>query len=89
MPLTNAHDYEPCPACGGRRWKGLVVPVCNPCEFNVLDRRWLLLRRQLAADNASVAVLALFDKAMVADCKEILESQRTPRPYRRRHVTKA
>lgn len=83
MPRAKSTDYEPCPACGGRRWRGLLHPVCDRCARTVLDQAWLKLRSRLTRSNASVAVLTPFDQAMIADCKEILESRRSPKPFRR------
>ena len=87
--MPSPHDYEPCPACGGRRWKGLRHPVCDRCTRTVLDQAWLDLRAILVRDNASLAVLTPFDQALVADCREAWDSKAATRPYRRRHVTKA
>lgn len=90
MPRANAHDYEPCPACGLRRWKGLRHPVCGRCEMTVLDQAWLDMRQRLVSDNASVEVLTALDKAIIADCRDSLASAAgAPRPYRRRHIAKA
>lgn len=86
MP-RKSKDYEPCPACGGRlRWRGLRHPVCGICEITILDSAWLYLRGRLERDNASVDVLAALDKAMLADCKEVLHSAANRKPYRRRHL---
>lgn len=89
MPRAKSTDYEPCPACGGRRWKGLRHPVCGRCEMTVLDQAWLDMRQRLVSDNASVAVLAPFDQALVADCRETLDSNSSRKPYRRRCFAKA
>lgn len=86
---SKALDYEPCPACGLRRWKGLQHPVCGRCEITVLNQAWLYLRESLVCDNASIDVLAVFDKALVADCKELLHSAANGKPYRRSHIAKA
>lgn len=83
MPRTSAFDYEPCPACGGRRWRGLVIPVCDPCADHVVDPAWLTLRSRLVRSNASLAVMAPFDQALVADCKERIASKASPHPHRR------
>lgn len=83
MPRAKSTDYEPCPACGGRRWKGLRHPVCDRCARTVLDQAWLDMRARLVRDNATLAVLVPFDAALVADCKETLESQQSPCPFRR------
>jgi hypothetical protein len=83
MPRTSAFDYEPCPACGGRRWRGHQIPLCDACVSNVLDPAWLTLRSRLIHSNASLSVMVPFDQALVADCKERLASKASPNPHRR------
>lgn len=79
-------DYEPCPVgCGRKRWRGDSLPVCGVCRSTVLDIEWETMRLRLVRDNASLDVLNPFDQALIADCKESLQSATDPKPLRRRY----
>ena len=85
----NPADYEPCPAgCGGQRWRGADLPVCDACSIvalSPLSHLWSMLRNRLVRDNASLDVLNPFDQALIAECKESLQSAASERPLRRKH----
>lgn len=73
MPRSKATDYDTCPICQGRRWKGHSLPVCDRCVIELIDAEFLSLRRRLKADNASGTVINLLDQAMIEDAKETLK----------------
>lgn len=77
-------DYEPCPACGGRRWLGLKLPICDACNAS-LPHEWTRLHLHLRLTNASEAVMCAVNAALVADCRERIASAAHPRPFRRPH----
>ena len=82
----NPADYEPCPVgCGRKRWRGDSLPICGICQSTVMDMEWLTLRLRLTRDNASLDVLNPFDQALIADCKESLQSATAERPLRRKY----
>lgn len=82
MPRAKPTDYETCPACGGRRWRGLPLPVCDSCNAR-LPREWTHLHLHLRVSNASLTVMQAVNAALVADMRERLESAASPRPFRR------
>ena len=80
----NPQRYEACGACGGVRFRGLALPVCDHCIMHYMDPAWQRMRERLTADNASLDVLIKVDAAIVADCKEIIGSANSARPFRKR-----
>lgn len=82
MPRAKSTDYDTCPACGGRRWKGLTIPVCDNCRKGHLDDDWLDLRYRLRRDNASSHVINLLDAVIIADIQEDIADAASPNPIR-------
>ena len=72
MPLTSK-DFDTCPICQGRRFKGRSLPICKRCEETLVHVDFLRLRTTLKADNASGSVIQLLDAAMILDAKEALQ----------------
>lgn len=73
MSRVTSKDFDKCPVCDGRRFKGSTLPVCDRCVIELIDAEFLSLRRRLKADNASGTVINLLDQAMIEDAKETLQ----------------
>lgn len=83
MPRAKPSDYEPCPACGGRRWRGKRLPVCDTCEDKHVTKGWHLVHYNLRLSNASIVVMSAVHAAIIADVRERIASTSSPAPYRR------
>jgi hypothetical protein len=80
--MSNPTDYEPCPVCGLRRWRGLVLPICETCSRHYLSAEWHALHTRLHLSGASISVMLAVNAAMLADVRELIESANHHRPFR-------
>lgn len=83
MPRAKSTDFDQCPVCLGKRFKGSTLPVCDSCAAHQVSSLFLALRQNLRSDNASGTVIQMLESAMIADAKEKLLDAQHIKPFRR------